>query len=61
MSLCVLCGEVIEGWGNNPFPLAEEGECCDSCNNDVIIARLDGMNMPKLWINQFEKEKVNEQ
>ena len=43
MEDCVLCGEVINGYGNNPYPLAEEGECCDKCNNEVIYARLEEM------------------
>ena len=38
---CVLCGEKSNEYGNNPYPLAEEGECCDSCNNDVIVARIE--------------------
>ena len=37
---CVLCGRPITGWGNNPYPLAEDGECCDQCNNLVVQARL---------------------
>ena len=36
----MLCGEKSNEYGNNPYPLAEEGECCDSCNNDVIAARI---------------------
>ena len=40
---CVLCGEKSNEYGNNPYPLAEEGECCDSCNNDVIAARIEAM------------------
>ena len=40
---CVLCGEKFNEYGNNPYPLAEEGECCDSCNNDVIAARIEAM------------------
>ena len=41
--VCVLCNEQVEEWGNNPYPLAEEGQCCDSCNNDVIVARIEAM------------------
>lgn len=37
---CVLCHGEFEGYGNNPQPLAEEGVCCDRCNNDVIVARI---------------------
>ena len=40
---CVLCGEKFNEYGNNPYPLAEEGECCDACNVDVIMARIEAM------------------
>lgn len=30
--LCCLCGEKIEGYGNNPDPVRTEGRCCDDCN-----------------------------
>lgn len=46
---CVLCGEEIEGYGNNPAPLADEGKCCDSCNSKrVIPARLKAMKVNKM-------------
>jgi hypothetical protein len=41
---CCICGEPIEGHGNNPEPYlsADEGRCCDACNvRFVIPARLD--------------------
>lgn len=41
---CCICGEPIEGHGNNPEPYmsAEDGRCCDACNvRFVIPARLD--------------------
>lgn len=39
--VCCLCGNEIYGWGNNPWPLAQAGECCDSCNEKKVIpARL---------------------
>lgn len=40
---CVLCGKQSLGWGknqqfgNNPFPLSSEGDCCDDCNNKKVI------------------------
>lgn len=37
---CVLCGQEISGFGNNPAPLATEGLCCDACNMKVIEARI---------------------
>lgn len=43
-SFCCICGEPIEGYGNNPEPYmsAEEGRCCDSCNvRFVIPARME--------------------
>ncbi len=36
---CVLCGNVIDGYGNNPWPLKTEGRCCDACNVDVVVTR----------------------
>ena len=43
MTDCVLCGDVVDGFGNNPYPLADGGKCCDSCNIDVGGARLGMM------------------
>ena len=35
---CCFCGEVIEGFGNNPEPLKTyPNRCCDKCNNEVVI------------------------
>lgn len=39
---CCICGEKINGWGNNPFPVKDTGTCCDKCNwEKVIPARLE--------------------
>lgn len=39
--VCCICGEKIEGYGNNPWPVKEKGECCDKCNyEEVIPARI---------------------
>ena len=38
---CVLCGCRFNEWGNDPWPLKEEGWCCDRCNaTKVIPARI---------------------
>ena len=41
---CCICGNEIENFGNNPFPLCNkedyESRCCDMCDNKVIQARL---------------------
>ena len=42
-NFCCICGEPIEGYGNNPEPFmdADEGQCCDGCNLKFVIpARL---------------------
>lgn len=42
--VCCICGEPIEGYGNNPYPVKEEGRCCDACNIKFVIpARLQAM------------------
>lgn len=33
---CCICGKEIEGYGNNPMPVAGTA-CCDECNNKVIV------------------------
>lgn len=38
-SLCCICGEEIDGYGNNALPLFD-GRCCDVCNLKVISARM---------------------
>ena len=41
---CCLCGEEFEGYGNNPAPLKESGECCDHCYTEKVIpARYEAM------------------
>lgn len=41
---CSICGQPIERWGNNPFPLCNkddyESRCCDDCNIMVVNARI---------------------
>jgi hypothetical protein len=42
--LCCICGEPIDGYGNNPEPYkpASSGKCCDGCNIKFVIPiRLD--------------------
>ena len=36
---CCICGEPIEGYGNNPEPYrsADEGQACDGCNLKFIV------------------------
>lgn len=34
---CCICGRKFYGWGNNPWPVKESGECCTSCNYDIVL------------------------
>lgn len=43
--ICCICGKEYTHWGNNPYPIKEDGRCCDDCNFSVVLAaRLDLMN-----------------
>ena len=44
---CCICGKEFEGWGNNPYPIKEDGRCCDECNNLVIIERIKQLGNSK--------------
>lgn len=37
MKVCCICGKEFKGWGNNPWPVKEDGECCNSCNSQKVI------------------------
>jgi hypothetical protein len=42
--ICCICGKEFTEWGNNPWPIKEEGTCCDTCNRDFVIpARIERM------------------
>ena len=34
---CCICGKHFEGYGNNPWPVKEEGRCCDDCNWEFVV------------------------
>lgn len=48
---CCICGNEIEGYGNNPYPVCDKEDqtsrCCDDCNNLVIIARIVQSKYPE--------------
>ena len=45
---CCICGRKFTGWGNNPYPVKDQGECCDDCNQQhVIPARLAAVKLGK--------------
>lgn len=46
--ICCICGEPIEGYGNNPRPYKHEGRCCDACQRKFVLpARLAKLNNRK--------------
>lgn len=47
---CCICGGVIEGYGYNPYPVREEGQCCRRCNYGVIV--------PERWRRHQEWQKT---
>lgn len=39
---CCICGREMAGYGNNPWPVKSEGDCCNKCNMDYVIpARIE--------------------
>jgi hypothetical protein len=45
MKNCCICNKQLYGYGNNPQPVMEQGECCDECNIlEVLPARLSLIN-----------------
>lgn len=52
---CILCGDSFYGMGANPSPLADSGECCDYCDNNLVIpARITQ------YMNSKKQEKDND-
>ena len=37
---CCICGKFVIGYGNEPWPIKDDGECCDKCNEKVAEERL---------------------
>ena len=52
--VCCICGKTFEGYGNDPWPVKEEGRCCDECNYDTVIpARIS-------QLRSAEEKEINE-
>jgi hypothetical protein len=51
--ICCICNEKFIGWGNNPYPIKEDGECCKPCDDNVVVpARID-------YIYRDKKNELN--
>lgn len=35
--ICCICGKEFEEFGNNPWPVKDEGQCCNKCNRTKVI------------------------
>tara|TARA_B100001564_G_C20451357_1_gene583601 strand:- start:179 stop:601 length:423 start_codon:yes stop_codon:yes gene_type:complete len=65
---CTICRIDIQGHGNNPSPVKEEGKCCDMCNSLVVLPhRLRASGMTEDEVQSYletllskEQEKVEE-
>jgi len=57
--ICCLCHKKSYGWGehrkygNNPRPVKQRGECCDNCNNMIVIPA----RIANLYIIEADKVK----
>ena len=38
---CCICGKSFKGYGHNPYPIKDEGRCCDECSIEVIKKRVE--------------------
>lgn len=36
---CCICGKFFIGWGNNPWPVKDDGVCCDGCNMMYVVPK----------------------
>lgn len=34
---CCICGDKIQGYPNNPWPIMLDGVCCDACDILVVL------------------------
>ncbi len=50
---CVICDDYFTGWGNNPDPVKNYGECCNTCNTMKVIP----IRLGQIINNETLKEK----
>lgn len=36
---CCICGGELRNGGNDPYPVATYGRCCDACNYGVVLPK----------------------
>lgn len=45
---CCICGKEVTEYGNDPWPIKDEGRCCSYCNRTVVLkerTRLSNLNI----------------
>lgn len=60
--LCCMCGYELDGYGNNPEPLAlqDNERCCDVCNGKYVLpARMYQLNHGRLTDRDVETIRLN--
>jgi hypothetical protein len=56
---CCICGKEFTGWGNDPWPVKEDGECCMACNYEhVVPARIRERNKEERYNLQCEIDEI---
>jgi len=56
MKRCVICGKEFSEYGNDPWPIKENGRCCDACNSEFVI----GIRILQLSYPEKAKEIIAE-
>ena len=57
--VCCICGKTFVGFGNNAYPVVDDGICCDECNSLYVIpSRIDSMYKKKT-VTEIEELKHN--
>ena len=54
---CDICNDKYIGFGNNAWPLVDDGRCCDGCNSLVLMARIDNMRKLNKLVEQSTGEE----
>ena len=52
---CAICNEVYEGFGNNPYPITDNGRCCDDCNSSKVVPARIHQHQMYQQITYFKK------
>ena len=55
---CVLCLGKFTGWGANPAPLADHGECCKECDQQHVIPTRIMMEQLRQWQLRDKENKA---